>query len=42
MFLTIKFLVCCVVDMALEIRTAENVLDRFARIPVPDYNMLVL
>jgi hypothetical protein len=36
MFLTIKFLVCCVVDMALEIRTAENVLDRFARIPVPD------
>ena len=34
--LAVEFLIWCVVDLALEIRTSEEVLDDVTRIPVPD------
>ena len=34
--LTVEFLIWCIVDLALKIRTSKEVLDDVARIPVPD------
>ena len=35
-FLTIEFLIGCVINVALEVWTCKDVLDHLARIPIPD------
>jgi hypothetical protein len=34
--LVIKLPICCVVDVALKVRTSEKVLDDIARVPIPN------
>jgi hypothetical protein len=34
--LTIEFLICCVINVAFEVRACQDVLDYLARVPVPN------